>query len=187
MCVCVSSPEAPPSCSSSGKASGVVASRDAQTRTGWAQRNRFSVGNLLEHLVISCHPSAHLILHCSDRVACFGVMEQELKDKLKCIKTKKKKKSKKRKKCTKQSDLCLNSHPFKNILDIFLQKGSGEGGNTISVQFSRQCHSWTLRSFQLNRILLEPRTSFCPLNKTPLRSSLWTSRNCRQTTHTVMN
>lgn len=51
VCVCmwcwVFSPKAPPSCSSSGRASGAVASEDAQSGTGEAKR-RVSAGSVLE-------------------------------------------------------------------------------------------------------------------------------------------
>lgn len=36
--------------------------------------------NSLEHFIIPCRPSAHLILHSSDRVPRFGVMKEELKE-----------------------------------------------------------------------------------------------------------
>lgn len=41
---------------------------------------RHQCWNSLEHFIIPCRPSAHLILHSSDRVPRFGVMKQELKE-----------------------------------------------------------------------------------------------------------
>lgn len=98
-CVClwcwVFSPKAPPSCSSSERASGAVASEDARSGTGEAKR-RVSAASVLELRTFhhTMRSAAHLILHSSDRVPRFGVMKQELKE---AKNAKKEKRSRKRK------------------------------------------------------------------------------------------